>query len=170
MARKRKPCRPSLPQHRRPSNPEAGRAGTPDTGRIAVKPVDQTKFYVEGVSRGNCQQAATASILGLDLDAVPNFMEADEVVGFWGAYYGFLKQRGYVDIELPPTRAPDCFYLAYGRSSRGVLHAVVYRAGKLVHDPHPSREGVLEVKEIHLIVPIEIGTQATPPAAPALAA
>jgi hypothetical protein len=90
---------------------------------------------------------------------VPNFIESDD---FWGSYHKFLKSRGHIDVELSPLRHPDCFYLAYGKSSRGVSHAVVYRAGELAHDPHPSREGVLGVNEIHLIVPVEINLQSEP--------
>jgi hypothetical protein len=118
-----------------------------------MRPVRQTKFYVEGVSRGNCQQAATASLLGLELDEVPNFMEQPE--GFWQSFYAFLKRRGLYAFELGPNWAPDCYYLAYGPSSRGVSHAVVYRDGELAFDPHPSDEGIEEVKSITLIVPIE---------------
>ena len=120
-----------------------------------MKPVDQTCFFVPGESCGNCQQAAVASILGLDLSDVPNFVE--DPAEFWPTYHTFLRSRGFIDVALPKERHPDCFYLAYGPSSRGVQHAVIYRAGKLVHDPHPSREGILEVREVHLIVPIEIG-------------
>jgi hypothetical protein len=119
-----------------------------------MRPVDQDKFHVKDISRGNCQQAVTASILGLSLDQVPNFVESDD---FWGSYHAFLKSLGYIDVELPANHAPDCFYLAYGMSPRGVLHACVHRAGKLVHDPHPSRAGIV-VREVHLIVPAEIGS------------
>ena len=124
---------------------------------LKMKPVDQDRFYVEGVSRGNCQQAATASILGLPLADVPNFHDCEN--GFWEGYYGFLRSRGFTDVQLPPDRCPECFYLAYGKSARGVLHACVYRGGLLVHDPHPSRSGLIAVKEIHLIVPIEINLE-----------
>nr|DAH82754.1 MAG TPA: hypothetical protein [Caudoviricetes sp.] len=75
---------------------------------------------------------------------------------FWGSYEQFLDSRGFIDIGLPGNHVPDCFYLAYGPAARGVRHAVVCRAGELAHDPHPSRAGLLEVHEIHLIVPKEI--------------
>lgn len=120
-----------------------------------MKPVDQDKFWSKDGDRGNCQQAAVASILGLELADVPNFHDCPN--GFWDGYHDFLESRGLVDIEIPNNRAPDCFYLAYGKSPRGVLHATVYRAGKMVHDPHPSRGGIAEVSEVHLIVPIDIG-------------
>jgi hypothetical protein len=119
-----------------------------------MKRVDQTILHVEGVSLGNCQQAVVASVLGLPIEDVPNF---NECRGFWNGYHAFLKSRGFIDVELPNNRCPDCFYLAYGKSPRGVLHAVVYHGGNLAHDPHPSRAGIIAVDEVHLIVPIEIG-------------
>jgi hypothetical protein len=119
-----------------------------------MNPVDQDKFYVVGVSRGNCQQAAVASLLGLPLNDVPNFIEAAQ--GFWPSYHAFLKSKGLVDIELPKNHVPDCYYLAYGPSARGVSHACVYFEGRLAHDPHPSRGGLLGVREVHLVVPVEI--------------
>jgi len=122
-----------------------------------MRPILQDKFYSKELgTRGNCQQAATASILGLALEQVPNFLDAEF---FWAAYHAFLKSKGFIDIELPPNSVPDCFYLAYGQSSRGVKHACIYRAGALVHDPHPSGEGIVKVDEIHIIVPIEISLQ-----------
>lgn len=123
-----------------------------------MKPVDQDEFWSPDGKRGNCQQAAVASILGLRLAEVPNFHDCPE--GFWDGYHAFLESRGFIDIELPVNHCPDCYYLAYGKSPRGVAHAVVYRDGKLAHDPHFSRAGIAEVEEVHLIVPIEIGTSA----------
>jgi hypothetical protein len=51
----------------------------------------------------------------------------------------------------------DCYYLAFGPSIvTGNPHVVVYRAGKLVHDPHQGRNGLGSVKSIHVLVPVEI--------------
>jgi hypothetical protein len=123
-------------------------------GGLTMHKVDQTRFYAAGVSRGNCQQAAVASILGLPLEEVPNFAEAES---FWSSFHAFLKERGYIVVELPGNRVPECYYLAYGPAARGARHACIYRAGKLVHDPHPDRTGLINVEQINLIVPVEIG-------------
>ena len=128
---------------------------------ISVKPVDQTQFYEEGKSRGNCLQAATASLLGLALDDVPNFMEHPH--GFWQSFWEFLAARGLISIELSGGRHFDCFHLAYGPSARGVSHAVVYRYGVLAHDPHPSRAGLIRVETSALIVPAKIADWVGPP-------
>ncbi len=104
-------------------------------------------------SRGNCHQAAVASLLGLALDAVPSFHDCPE--GFWASYYAFVKSIGCCVIELPADRVPNVLYLAYGLSLRGPRHSCVYKSGKLVWDPHPSRDGLVEVDWVNLIVPVD---------------
>lgn len=126
-----------------------------------MKPVDQTQFFEKGKSRGNCQQAATASLLGLDLSEVPNFIEQPQ--GFWQSFFEFLTSRGLEAIDLEGDRHLDCYHLAYGPSARGVSHAVVYRMGKLAHDPHPSRAGLLKVDMCALIVPLDLAEWRGPP-------
>ena len=126
-----------------------------------MKPVDQTRFYDKDKSlRGNCMQAAVASILELPLDAVPNFIE--EEAGFWPSFTTFLRSRGfiYLDLHEHPS-GPDCFYLASGDSPRAIKHTVIYRNGRLVHDPHPSRAGLLTLDMITLLIPIN-PAQVTP--------
>lgn len=59
----------------------------------------------------------------------------------------FIASRGYElndisDIDNWLLENPDMPYLAYGFSSRGVGHVVIYKNGKLFHDPHPSNEGL----------------------------
>lgn len=34
------------------------------------------------------------------------------------------------------------FYIASGPANRGVKHSVIYSGGKMIHDPHPSGEGI----------------------------
>lgn len=127
-----------------------------------MKPVDQTRFYNKDAgTHGNCQQAATASIFDLPLDAVPNFMDfqGEGLPGFWQKFWEFVRSLGYEPYERHTHNGAvpyfEGYYLAYGPSSRGVSHAVVYRAGKLAHDPHPSREGIKEVETICLFVPLD---------------
>lgn len=120
-----------------------------------MKPVDQTQFHEPGKSRGNCQQAAVASLLGLSLDEVPNFIDQPE--GFWPSFRKFIRSRGLDEILFDGTeRCFPCYYLAYGPSPRGVSHAVVYKDGALAHDPHPSRAGILKVETVHLLVPSDL--------------
>ncbi len=59
----------------------------------------------------------------------------------------FIASRGYelrniTDVDGWLAENPDTPYLAFGFSSRGVGHVVIYKDGKLFHDPHPSNEGL----------------------------
>jgi hypothetical protein len=114
--------------------------------------ITQYRFYEpEKGLHGNCQQAAVGSLLGLRLAEVPNFMEQPQ--GFWRSFWDFVRERGFAIVELSGPRHFDCYHLAYGPSARGCGHAVIYRAGKLVWDPHPSRAGLIEVETCCLLVP-----------------
>lgn len=127
-----------------------------------MKPVDQTQFHdAEKGTHGNCQQAATASLLGLRLEEVPNFIEQPN--GFWQSFWEFMSSRGLEVIDLSGARHFDCYHLAYGPSPRGVSHAVVYANGKLAHDPHPSRAGILDVETTALVVPADLSLWSGPP-------
>lgn len=117
-------------------------------------PVMQNRFYDKDRGlRGNCMQAAMASILDLKLDQVPDFFEGPK--GFWTNVMQFLEARGLMLFEPGKQFVPDCFYLAHGLSSRGVHHTVVHRGGKLIHDPHPSGEGIIAVEWISMLIPID---------------
>lgn len=114
-----------------------------------MKPVDQTRFggpLDPPETRGNCMEACVASIFELSLDDVPA-LEGDD----WAApLRRWLQARG---LDCVTVGRPDdgkgfgAFDLdAWGvlavpsrfhRMSTGepALHAVVWRAGKVEHDP-----------------------------------
>ncbi len=118
---------------------------------------------VNALPAGNCVAACVASILGVPLDRVPHFIEFGVQFGdsedvkevshgsnWWAMMLGFLAGRGLWVVELDKVTDadPDEFVLVAGMSPRGVMHQVVYREGRLWHDPHPSRAGVLDVREV----------------------
>jgi hypothetical protein len=45
----------------------------------------------------------------------------------------------------------DEFYFACGPSARGVSHVTIWKNGSMVHDPHPTREGIIELKRFEWI-------------------
>ena len=130
-----------------------------------MKPVDQTIFggYVEGQTHpvGNCFQACIASLLNMDLDQVPHFV--DQMVRlklgrdtaqlnkwldkYLLCYVEVYARHNPIELDVPD----DVYYLASGPGPRGHRHAVIYRAGALAHDPHPSREGLLSVDQVGFI-------------------
>ncbi len=125
-----------------------------------MTPIDQTVFTVPG---GNCFSACVASILGIALDDVPYFMgdfeEADKAAWF-DRFADWLKPHGLWPVNFgmgtwhPPN---DALYILSAGSPRGEWdHSVVAFGDKvIVHDPHPSRAGLvrLEKAEATLLVP-----------------
>lgn len=124
-----------------------------------MRPIHQTYFYggIEpGITRGNCWQTAIASILELDLDAVPHFVDIDERGGmnWWSFTVNWLWHRGLELYELDHHLYTNEYYLVSGKSPRGdYYHVVVYRNGRLVHDPHPDGTGVLTEEWFNVIRP-----------------
>ena len=121
-----------------------------------MKPVDQTKF---GPVEGNCFSAAVASILEISIDEVPWFMTNPgqwfEQFSAWcasrGATAKYWPCKAWCE-EWDGTGEPRVFIgvpvghaIMSGESPRypGKLHSVVAMNGETVHDPHPSRAGVL---------------------------
>ena len=103
-----------------------------------MKPVDQT---ILGEPHGNCLQACVASILELALDDVPNFMEYED----WdGEFVKFMAGFGLEPVEFNVAAGwtPGGYHCALGETSRGILHSVVAHGGEVVHDPHPSKNGL----------------------------
>ena len=117
-----------------------------------MKPVDQTQF--KGLPPGengkpdevgNCFAACIASIFEFDLEDIPNFcafVDWQKRVNVWLSKYDFcyldvrpnadiaFSMLGYHVISGPSPRLPNCY------------HSVVGLKGKMVHDPHPSRDGL----------------------------
>jgi len=137
----------------------------PDDFDTVVK-VDQTIFADDPKRPGNCVAACIATMLQLPLSRVPHFVEfgitwgdSDDLTGgpgsggnaWWGMLHGFVLGRGYWIQERPADELcsyPGELVLVAGRSPRGLMHQVIYRDGVLWHDPHPSRDGILEVVEV----------------------
>lgn len=114
-------------------------------------PVDQTRF---GRSHGNCLAACLASLLELPLAKVPTFTPDG-----WRSELGaWLKRRGlwFLQLNMPSREAlaeVKGYAIVSGHSERGLLHATVWRGGEMVHDPHPSRAGILDIEDVIVLAP-----------------
>jgi len=124
-----------------------------------MKPIDQRIISPEN---GDCFKCCIASLLELDYEDVPNFIEFGRGKWYEKTYY-FLQEHGY-DLHglsqhqatkptLEEYKGVDGFIIARGPSLRyeGSTHAVIYKKGELVHDPHPSKAGVPEVLGFYMI-------------------
>ncbi|HMY20843.1 MAG TPA: hypothetical protein PKA58_31180 [Polyangium sp.] len=114
-------------------------------------PVDQSVFH----ERGDCMSACIASILELPLEEVPHFAKYDD----WRERLdAWLRDRGMYSIEgiFNGDWRPDGLYLLGGKSPRhDGSHCVVARGHEVLHDPHPSRLGVLTQEHFKALVPFD---------------
>lgn len=119
-----------------------------------MTPVKQSCLYAaDGIGNGDCLVACLASLLDLPLWMVPPFHQ------MFGRGGGVYRERcdewlaKFFNVKMFRTEAEDVagvqklpeFYIANGLSARGVYHSVIYRSGMLVHDPHPSDDGIQAV-------------------------
>lgn len=119
-----------------------------------MKPQDQTTFGAPG---GNCFSACIASILDMPVDKVPYFMSDDPLGREWIAKLAnWLRPRGLYPMILTSQANVPGIHVVHGDSPRGVGgHAVVGMGDMIVHDPHPSRAGIRNVRERTVLVPYE---------------
>lgn len=128
-----------------------------------MKPVDQTRF---GYPEGNCLMACVASVLEVPLELLPDLWEREKAGDddWWMILRTALAEHGWEAIYLHPEYvsatnesrtsadlAPQGYALAGGPSPRestvnedgeNAGHVVVAEDGQIVHDPHPSRDGL----------------------------
>ena len=115
-------------------------------------PVDQTKF---GSPEGNCFNAVIASILEVSIDRITPQVLIDPL--FFVKFNKFvLKEFGLFMMEIPTSwpLVPKGYHEMSGPGPRVGDHSVVGKEGRMVHDPHPDRKGLLEVKKYCLFIPI----------------
>ena len=101
-----------------------------------MSPVDQTTY---GPTHGNCISACLASILEVPIETVPSFVDTY----WWERFVGWLAAQGLAATSVEGTIPPG-YAIAFGPSTRLADrgHACVALDGVIVHDPHPSREGL----------------------------
>ena len=117
-----------------------------------MKPVLQSRFGgpdKPGAEQGNCYAAALASILELPLEKLDIPIDDAWSDAEWDK--AFTKHveslgLGLTLVNMPASTAlwlHGIYYLATGQSYHGDwAHCVVYRNGKLVHDPNPTGKGL----------------------------
>lgn len=123
--------------------------------------VDQDRFGGSNAppgERGNCMQACLANVLNLPLGRVPHFYDTaqDETqqaieISQWCA------ARGWLCVYLSPewlrcpwvVFPPEALLILSGTSPRNsawshvVVGHVAQDGWRLIHDPHPSKDGIV---------------------------
>ena len=124
-----------------------------------MQPVMQTVLHGDGKA-GNCVQACVASLLELPLSAVPHFFEplgetfheaTDQAVAdCWRGFFGFFDRFGLhaTWVAAKANSAHGFPHIVGGPGPRGVEHCVIRDGFEIVHDPHPSGDGLLKVSEV----------------------
>jgi len=123
-----------------------------------MTPVDQSIFE-DG--KGNCLSACVASLLDLPLSEVPNFAEMDYFAGL-ESWLAERQIRSFTVRFAEPTHCSMAYFgysphllLVWGGSPRcdasgkRKQHAAIGRGNgygiEVVHDPHPSRDGLVNI-------------------------
>jgi hypothetical protein len=106
---------------------------------------------------GDCERAAWATLLNLDLDSVPHFFEggcsSEEAIKRTRAFEKTIK---LYHISIPfhgclglkailagiARNNPEAEYLLCGQSRNKVDHTVVCRGGEIIHDPALDNSGI----------------------------
>jgi hypothetical protein len=118
-------------------------------------PVDQEFFYDKGET-GDCVRAVTASILELDRSEVPHFVKEKPGSDWYPDWEAFMIKHGVKPIMIPgpwksvPPKLTG-YYLASGPADRGCKHIVIMWDGKVAHDPHPSRSGLMNIEAVWML-------------------
>lgn len=93
----------------------------------------------------DCFSACLSWLLGLPQDDVPDFTGPDEG-GFYRRVADWLRPRGLRMMLIGWPDMPAMLggpIIARGLSERNKAHAVVWDDNGLLHDPHPSRAGLV---------------------------
>lgn len=126
-------------------------------------PVDQLYIHdPENGVIGDCMHACLASILEIPITDVPDFrvhFEKESSCDWWNAIIDWLDSLGYEIYPLPSEEInnlpPSWYYIASGPTKRfggKILHVCIGQDGKIVHDPHPSRDGLTKITYIKVII------------------
>jgi hypothetical protein len=97
-------------------------------------PINQKLLHNENI-KGDCFRACICSLLEISDNDVPNFIDDNN---YPEKLYDWMQENklNLYASEKPPKDIE--YYMAWGISPRGNKHSVIYKNGKLVHDPHPD--------------------------------
>lgn len=122
-----------------------------------MKPIKQDIFSDgrDGAIPGNCFQAAVASIFELGLVNVPHFV-AGHTDWFFAFHDWLISHNGLYPLSFNYSESIifdlKGYCLVTGMAKRGLRHTVVYKDGKLAHDPHPDNSGLIHPESICIFV------------------
>jgi len=121
-----------------------------------MKFIDQTIFEK---GKGDCFRSCMASIFEFDIDYMPNFWDmTDESPKFWSLVNAWtIKNLKCKCLPIclnknMPDIIDDLLCIAIGNTKGSdEEHAVVW-CNRLIHDPHPSRKGLISNPKVYVIL------------------
>lgn len=104
--------------------------------------------------RGNCLPTVFACFMHIE-DPEQVFQVQEHYEGEWyGPTIDWLAERGWEWGTMSGHRNDGTYYLVSGYSPRGVMHICIYKDGQLWHDPHPSRDGLMDERHFEYFEPL----------------
>lgn len=101
----------------------------------------------------DCLVACLATFFGEAYEAVPHFV-ADHG-GMWSeAFREWLDSRGYECVCFDNHYPRKGVYLADGWTDRDTPHMTMWRGVEMIHDPHPSRAGLTNIRRTYWLMPL----------------
>lgn len=109
---------------------------------------------------GDCIRTTVANLTGAPYGGVPHFAMQ---LNWWSAMRRWARSMGGDFICLLPEDvkrflSPEDLIIGSGPSPRGDFWHVALYDGKLelVHDPHPSKEGLVSLEECLVLIPYKL--------------
>lgn len=102
----------------------------------------------------DCLVACLATYFGLNYEAVPHFVERHG--SLWGEEMrSWLDAGGYEVVCFDNHYPRKGDYLADGWTDRDTPHMTVWRGVEMIHDPHPSRSGLTNIRRTYWLMPLQ---------------
>lgn len=117
-----------------------------DRNAVAVR--EPTKVMQR--TESECMRACIASYFAVPIESVPEVYSEDweQRISEWCRPMGL----GFLSIQISAENFARCcwngLFIVAGKSRRGHSHAVLYRDGKLWHDPHPEGGGIQSIEAV----------------------
>lgn len=119
-----------------------------------MKKNKQTRLHNPPCVRGNCFAAVLSSLLELesaeDVIQIQEHYEKDwvHILDEWliSRGYGLEKISGHLDTKE--------YYMVTGKTDTGVMHVCIYKNGKMVWDPNPSKKGIVTEEYFEVLRPL----------------
>lgn len=109
----------------------------------------------------DCLRACLASIFDLTALDVPHFVRDHGAM--WNAEFkDWLAGRGFECVAFDNHYPRQGIYLADGWTDRDTPHMTVWRGVEMIHDPHPGKAGLTNIRRTYWIMPLDLTTPKEP--------